>query len=226
MKKYLQFERFCLHYTTKKSSLNTEQCLHKVIKFHLCGPLDKMWTNSQVLNCRLGEKHWKYPKKSVINKQPTSSNNYRFKLQNICSFPRNILASLSIVLTIMTFLYGRYLNFVDIDSILIFANIVLFPFSAFVGRVANLISRSNVKLHIFVLEFLHFKSFRPSGQIWYEGQISLREALQWFLLSSSSWYQSIYMVLSVQMYLPHLSRSIMAGILNSRIEVGQKRCKL
>ena len=113
----------------------------------------------------------------------------------------------------MTFLYGRYLNYVDIDSILIFANIVLFPFSAFVGRVANLISRSNVKLHIFVLEFLHFKSFRPSGQIWYEGQISLREALQWFLLSSSSWYQSIYMVLSVQMYLPHLSRSIMAGIL-------------
>ena len=57
----------------------------------------------------------------------------------------------------MTFLYGRYLNYVDIDSILIFANIVLFPFSAFVGRVANLISRSNVKLHIFVLEFLHFK---------------------------------------------------------------------
>ena len=113
----------------------------------------------------------------------------------------------------MTFLYGRYLNYVDIDSILIFANIVLFPFSAFVGRVANLISRSNVKLHIFVLEFLHFKSFRPSGQILYEGQISLREALQWFLLSSSSCYQSIYMVLSVQMYLPHLSRSIMAGIL-------------
>ena len=147
-----------------------------------------------------------------------------FKLQNICSLRRNILASLAIVLTIMTFLYGRYLNFVDIDSILIFANIVLFP--AFVGRVANLISRSNVKLHIFVLEFLHFKSFRPSGQILYEGQISLREALQWFLLSSSSWYQSIYMVLSVQMYLPHLSRSIMAGILNSRIEVGQKRCKL